>query len=205
MYTGFIESTGTLRRVDRTGEGCTVRVATTADLATGDSVAVAGVCLTVERLGDGWFDATLSGETVERTYLADLDPGADVNLERPVTADGRLDGHVVKGTVDATTKLVDVAERDADRWLTVAIPDGYGRYLVEKGAVALDGVGLTVAAVDDDAGTFAVAVVPATDRRTTLPAKRPGDPLHFEADVMAKYAERRRRYDDCRSEEGVDA
>jgi riboflavin synthase len=206
MYTGLIESTGTLERVRHDGAGRTVRVATTTeDLATGDSVAVSGVCLTAERVGEGWFDASLSAETVERTYLADLDAGTAVNVERPVRADGRLDGHVVKGTVDATTELRGVTARDGDRWLTVATPAGYGRYLVEKGAVALDGVGLTVAAVDDDAGTFAVAVVPATDRRTTLPATRPGDPLHFEADVFAKYAERGRRCDDRRGEEGVGA
>lgn len=134
----------------------------------------------------------MSAETVARTYLAELDLNGTVNIEHPVRSDGTLDGHVVKGTVDTTTTITANRERKNDWWFTFAIPENYEQYIVEKGAVALDGISLTVAAVDDDAGTFSTAIVPATYRRTTLATKSMGDPIHFEADILAKYVNRQR-------------
>jgi len=192
MYTGVVEWTGTVESATAADEGGTVRVATdTADLEPGDSIAVSGVCLTAESVGDGWFEASLSADTATRTYLLDLEAGEPVNIERPLPADGRFDGHVVKGTVDTTTTVAWMTERADDWWLSVDVPEGYEQFVVEKGAVALDGVGLTVAAVDDEAGTIGVAVVPETYERTTLSETEAGDPIHFEADILAKYATRR--------------
>ncbi|GGO01080.1 MULTISPECIES: riboflavin synthase [Haloarcula] len=189
MYTGVVETTGTVRRIDRLDSGCRIEVATDTDgLEPEDSIGISGVCLTVEAVGDGWFRTFLSAETVDRTYLAALDSGTAVNVERPMAAADRFDGHLVKGTVDATTEVVAVTDLGEDWRFTVDIPDGYEQYLVEKGAVALDGASLTVCELSTE--TFSVAVVPTTYDVTTLSEKTVGDPLHFEADLLAKYAER---------------
>ena len=191
MYTGVVERTGELLAKDYTEGGCRVRVETdTADLSPDDSICVHGVCLTVERVGDEWFEAFLSTETVSRTYLADLSPGDAANVERPTAPDGTLDGHVVKGTVDAVTDVTGIQDAGEGWRYEFRIPDGHARYLVEKGAVALDGISLTVADLGPE--TFAVAVVPRTREVTTLSEKTVGDPVHFEADVLAKYVERQR-------------
>jgi len=191
MYTGVVESTGTVQEIKRTKGGCELRVAIATDgLFARDSIGVSGICLTAESVGDGWFEASMSAETVARTYLAELNSNDAVNIEYPVRSSGTLDGHVVKGTVDATTTITANEEREDDWWFTFAIPGSYEQYIVEKGAVALDGISLTVAAVDDDAGTFSTAIVPATYHRTTLSTKSIGDAIHFEADILAKYVDR---------------
>lgn len=208
MYTGIVETTAVVAAVDPLETGCRIRIETSdedtleheyeyeleSQLAPEDSIAVDGVCVTAERVTEDRFEAFLSAETVSRTTLAESAPGDRVNLERPVPADGRFHGHIVKGTVDTTTAVLGVdesGEGGEGREVTLEIPAGYEEYVVEKGAVALDGISLTVADVDDDAGTFDVAVVPATEAVTTLSAVRPGDRLHFEADIVAKYAARR--------------
>jgi riboflavin synthase len=188
MYTGVTETTGAIQSVDRSDGGCELRISLPAEeLTTGDSIGLSGVCVTAEEVGEGWFEASLSGETVARTYLADCQPGDVVNIERLVAADGLLDGHVVKGTVDGA-----IEDREADWRFSFAVPDGYEQYVVEKGAVALDGISLTVTEVDDSEGTFSVAVVPATYDRTTLATTAVGDSVHFEADILAKYVDRQR-------------
>lgn len=191
MYTGIIERTGTVRDSELLQSGHRLEIATeTTRLTPEDSIAIDGVCLTAEQVGDGWFRAFLSEETVERTYLDSLDVSDSVNVERPLPADGRFDGHVVKGTVDTVTDIVDITDLGEDRLFEFAIPSGHEQYLVEKGAVALDGIGLTVADLNPE--TFTVAVVPKTYEVTTLSSKEPGDPVHFEADILAKYVERQR-------------
>ncbi|MCU4972396.1 riboflavin synthase [Halobacteria archaeon AArc-m2/3/4] len=213
MYTGLVETTAAVAAVDRLENGCRIRIETGTDhdldlaIAPEDSIAVDGVCVTAERVTDDWFEAFLSAETVSRTRLDEREPGDRVNLERPLPADGRFHGHLVKGTVDTTTTVLAVDESEeggedvkldtgderatGGRNLTLEIPANYEQYVVEKGAVALDGISLTVAGVDDDAGTFDIATVPTTEAVTTLSERRPGDRLHFEADVLAKYAARR--------------
>lgn len=189
MYTGVVETTGRIESKKRVDSGCRLRIeADTSGLQPDDSISIGGVCLTAEAVGEDWFDAFLSAETVARTYLADLSVGDHVNVERPLGADGQFDGHVVKGTVDTVVDIVDIESLGEDWIVTFAIPEGYGQYLVEKGAVAVDGISLTVA--DLTAETFSVAVVPQTYEVTTLSEKQVGDPVHFEADILAKYVER---------------
>ena len=200
MFTGIVEETGAVLDVEETDDGVRLRLATTFDdLAVGDSVSVAGVCLTVENFGerenadavgdqDRWFSVFLAEETRERTYLGTLEPGDAVNLERAMPADGRFDGHVVQGHVDGTAEVLAVEEVGEDWRYTVSLPDDVARYVVAKGSITVDGISLTVA--DLAADRFTVAIVPETYRLTTLSAKAVGDPVHLEVDVIAKYVER---------------
>ncbi|MGB9986660.1 riboflavin synthase [Salarchaeum japonicum] len=192
MFTGIVEDTGTVASVESTDDGRRLRIETTdlSGFAHGQSISVNGVCLTVEEYGENWFSAFTAAETLEKTYLGELDEGDVVNLERALPADGRLDGHIVQGHVDTVTEVVAVKQVGEDWTFTFALPDGYERYVAEKGSVALDGISLTVAGVDDDAGTFDVAVIPTTYDLTTLSAKDAGSPVHVEVDVVAKYVER---------------
>lgn len=193
MYTGVIRRTGRIERVDEYHDGAVIHVETPDDVAleSGDSVAVDGVCLTVEAVTDAGFRAFASDETVACTALVER-AGEPVNLETPVAMTDALDGHVTKGTVDATTTIARIDREGADGTWTyhVRLPAGHARHVAPKGAVALDGVSLTVDGVDDAAGTFAVAVVPETRARTTLSRRENGDSVHFEADVLARYAAR---------------
>ena len=192
MYTGVVQNVGEICTVEMLSSGCRVRVAVdTTDITSGDSIGISGVCLTVESVDDDHFEAILSSETVERTYLSDLTAGDSINIEKPVTPDGRLDGHVVKGTVDATTEIAAIADVGSDWRFSFTAPNGYQQYLVEKGAVAVDGISLTITELTREA--FSVAVVPATYHATTLSDKSVGDPVHFEADILAKYVEQQRR------------
>ncbi|HZA26056.1 MAG TPA: riboflavin synthase [Actinomycetota bacterium] len=196
MFTGIVEERG---RVRATGPGpagtrLAVECRTVAeDAAPGDSVAVNGVCLTVvDRDGSGLlFD--LVAETLDRSALADLRPGDPVNLERPVTLMTRLGGHLVQGHVDGVGTIGSVVRDEGSAAMTVRLPDGLSRYLVEKGSIAVDGVSLTVASLDD--GAFTVALVPHTLTLTTLGARRPGDRVNLEVDVVSKYVEKLVRRD----------
>lgn len=206
MFTGIVEETGRVRSLthpDATAADAVLVVeadVASRDAGLGDSIAVAGVCLTVTRLdADGAFAVDVMPETLRRTSLGALRPGAAVNLERALPADGRLGGHVVQGHVDGTATLL--ARRPGPRWdeLTFALPAALAPYVATKGSVTLDGVSLTVAAVDAAAGgeaggeggeTFTVCLVPTTLERTTLGALAPGDAVNVEVDVLAKYVER---------------
>jgi riboflavin synthase len=183
MFTGLVADKGTVRSVH---DGrLEIETALGAHLAAGDSVAVNGVCLTaVEPHVDG-FAADVMPETLRRSSLGPLGPGAEVNLELPLRAGDRLGGHVVQGHVDGVGR---VRERSADGRLVVEAPPELLRYLVEKGSIAVDGVSLTVAALYDDA--FEIALVPHTLEVTTLGSVSPGDPVNLEVDVLAKYVER---------------
>ena len=191
MFTGLVEEIGTVtRRTDVDGAGVlTVQAgAVLEDLREGDSVSVAGACLTVTGLADGTFTADVMPESLRRTTLGSLQPGSRVNLERAVRADARLGGHLVQGHVDGVGS---VRERSpGPRWdeVTVAIPAGLARYVAEKGSVAVDGVSLTVTWVADEA--FGVALVPTTLAATTLGELAPGAAVNLEVDVLAKYVER---------------
>jgi riboflavin synthase len=187
MFTGIVEERGAVREVGPTRLVVDCRTVSS-DAEVGASIAVNGVCLTVversaERLG---FD--LSEETLARTSFTRLSPGDPVNLERPLTLSSRLGGHLVQGHVDGVGEVATL-ERTADggAWLSVRAPDEVRRYLVEKGSVCVDGISLTVAAVED--GTFSVALIPHTLSVTTLGVARVGHPVNLEVDVIAKYVE----------------
>src|SRR6266536_2968859 len=188
MFTGIIEELGAVleRALDRITVSCRT-VLTDADV--GSSIAVNGVCLTVVDRGPGHLGFDLSEETLRRTSLARLSPGDPVNLERPVTLTTRLGGHLVQGHVDGVGQVRSVEPAPGGgSVLTVAIPEGLGRYVVEKGSIAVDGVSLT--AIDVGDRTFAVALVPFTLGATTLGGALPGDRVNLEVDVIAKYVER---------------
>lgn len=193
MFTGIVEETGEVVAVSRTKAGTRLRVRTSfaPELTRGQSIAVSGVCLTVEEREEDGFEVFLSRETLDRTYLDAVTEGNRVNLERAVPADGRFDGHFVQGHVDGTAELraVDRTGNDGDdREYTFALPSDLRRYVVEKGSIAVDGISLTVAELGG--GEFSVAVVPETYRLTNLSGKALGDPVHLEVDLVAKYVER---------------
>lgn len=190
MFTGLIEDLGTVGGVRELAAGRRLRIAAGfgGELALGDSVAVNGVCLTVVRFDASGFEADVSPETLRVTNLEDLRPGAAVNLERPLRPADRLGGHFVQGHVDGVGHIVDV-ERETDFWwLGVGFPAELGRWIVTKGSIAVDGISLTVAALD--AGRLAVQIVPHTWRRTNLHARRVGEAVNVECDIIGKYAAR---------------
>jgi riboflavin synthase len=203
MFTGLIEATGKILSVEeRPGAR---RIAVSAPglverLHTGDSVAVSGTCLTALdiSLDPPVFHADLAAETVARTSLAALKSGALVNLELPTPAGTPLGGHVVQGHVDATGTLVglepvspDVDRSVTDWWLKITVPESVGRYVVEKGSIAIEGISLTVARFDGK--TVTVAVIPHTYAQTNLHALQSGTPVNLEADVMLKFFEQQQR------------
>jgi len=180
VFTGLIEEMG--RLATRDGHRFTFAAAAVLeDTRLGDSIAVDGCCLTVVALDAATWSADVVDETLARTTLGDLRPGDAVNLERPVRLDGRLGGHLVQGHVDAVGEVTGAAPV-----LAVACPDT--RYLVEKGSISVDGVSLTVVDLSDEG--FTVAVIPHTAEATTLGARRPGDRVNLEFDLIAKYVER---------------
>ena len=195
MFTGIVEETGRIVARNQEDDGLRLRIAgdvVTGDLSHGQSISVSGACLTVERTGGDdsadWFEVFLAEETVSRTYLGECSVDDPVNLERAMPADGRFDGHVVQGHVDAVATVSDVRSVGEDWSIDVDLPPGYERYVVEKGSITLDGISLTVADLDDS--TVTVAIIPTTYELTTLSDVEPGDPVHLEVDVLAKYVER---------------
>ena len=181
---------GTVAAVDAADDGVRLRVATAlaGDLRDGDSIAVNGVCLTAIGADGDSFGADVMHETLRRSSLAEVAPGARVNLELPLRADERLGGHVVQGHVDGLGAIRAVREEGFARVVTIEADPALLRYVVEKGSIAVDGVSLTVAAVDGDA--FSVSLIPETLERTTLGAAGPGAPVNLEVDILAKYVEK---------------
>lgn len=200
MFTGIVEGTARVREVrrsvsDPSAAGSVARLFIEAaprfdsgPLRIGDSIAVNGVCLTAVALEADGFVADLSPETIARTTLGRLAPGAGVNLERPVPVTGRLGGHIVQGHVDGVGRVVALRDTGEGRRLEIAPPAGLARYIVEKGSIAVDGVSLTVAGMT--AGRFGVTLIPHTCSRTTLGSLEPGADVNLEVDILAKYVER---------------
>ena len=159
------------------------------DLRQGASIAVNGVCLTAVEISSDSFAADLAPETLRRSNLGDLVEGSRVNLERPVTPVTRLSGHIVQGHVDATAELLSMEElRDENFWMKVRVPAALDRYLVEKGSIAIDGISLTIAAIEG--GVVGVTIIPHTFANTTLGSARAGARLNIEVDVIAKHVEK---------------
>jgi riboflavin synthase len=187
MFTGIVECQGTI--AGREGHRLRVRCPFAAELAVGESVAVSGVCLTVEGRDGETFTATVIPTTLRRTTLGALAPGDPVNLERAVPVGGRLGGHIVQGHVDGVGRLLERRPDGSGEWevLRFAAPPEVLRYVAPRGAIAVDGVSLTVAERHDDG--FSVGIIPHTAARTTLGRLPPGAAVNLEADVVAKYVE----------------
>jgi riboflavin synthase len=190
MFTGLVESLGKVVAVERSEAGAAVSVATplASEIASGDSVAVNGVCLTATEVGPERFAAEVMNETLARTSLGVLEPGAAVNLELPLRATDRLGGHVVQGHVDGLGTIVSVREDGFARRVEIEPPPELLRYVVEKGSVAVDGVSLTVAELGSE--SFVVSLIPETLERTNLGQVELGMQVNLEVDVLAKYVER---------------
>jgi len=194
MFTGIVEELGTIEAVEEQGDAIrlTVRAATVLeDAGLGDSIAVNGCCLTVATRTEGTFTADVMQETLDKTSLHGIAPGDVVNLERAVTADKRLGGHIVQGHVDGVGEVV--ARTPSEHWevVEIALPDtpaGLTRYLVDKGSITVDGVSLTVVEAGED--RFTVSLIPETLARTTLGRRAPGERVNLEVDVLAKHVER---------------
>lgn len=192
MFTGLIEELGTIAAIEKDVDGGArikvLAVAVTTDSADGDSISVNGVCLTALDITPGSFSADLSRETLDRSTLGGLAAGSSVNLERSVTPQTRLGGHIVQGHVDGRGKFVS-AIRAGDFWtVRIGFPAELSRYLVHKGSVSVEGISLTIAELGDD--HFDIAVIPKTWELTNLSTLSPGDPVNLEVDVIAKYVER---------------
>jgi len=190
MFTGIVEQIGTVTSVDETSAGhrLVVRAAALGDLAIGASIAVNGVCLTaVEPAGDE-VAVDVIPETLSRTNLGLLGVGSQVNLERPMRADGRFDGHVVQGHVDGTGTVTSISDDEDGTTMRIETRPELMRYIVEKGSITVDGVSLTVAAAYETG--FEVALIPHTVEVTTLGLRNVGDNVNLETDVLAKYVER---------------
>ncbi|MCW2796312.1 riboflavin synthase [Nocardioides sp.] len=191
MFTGIVEELGTVESVEDQGDAIrlTIRASTVLeDAGLGDSISVNGCCLTVaERTDDTW-TADVMQETLDKTSLYGVAAGDRVNLERAVTADKRLGGHIVQGHVDGVGTVT--ARNPSEHWevVEIAMPEQLGRYLVDKGSITVDGVSLTVVEAKDD--SFTVSLIPETLTRTTLGSRQIGDRVNLEADVLAKHVEK---------------
>lgn len=191
MFTGIVEELGTVAAVEDQADAIRLSIRATTvleDVGLGDSIAVNGCCLTVTTVdGDVW-TADVMQETLDKTSLQGVRPGDRVNLERAVTADKRLGGHIVQGHVDGVGQVV--SRTPSEHWevVEIAMPAALSRYLVDKGSITVDGVSLTV--IEAGADRFTVSLIPETLARTTLGSRQPGERVNLEVDVIAKYVER---------------
>ncbi|HWC98394.1 MAG TPA: riboflavin synthase [Candidatus Sulfopaludibacter sp.] len=192
MFTGIIEELGTVDAVQSRAAGARlkVRCATVmSDMTEGASIAVNGVCLTAVDLRPDSFSADLAPETLRRSNLGDLRAGSRVNLERPLSPTGRLSGHIVQGHVDGTGEFLGMEELgDENWWLRIRVPADLDSFLVFKGSIAIDGISLTIAALESD--VLSVTIIPHTYRHTTLGGYRTGARVNLECDVLAKHVEK---------------
>jgi riboflavin synthase len=207
MFTGIIEEVGRITNIGHENENRRLTVSSSnlvKELKKGDSIAVSGVCLTAVEIAPKSFGADLAEETWNRTSFSRIKPGALVNLELPMRADGRFGGHIVQGHVDGTGKFVALDEiPGADNyWLRIEIPPDLARYVIFKGSLSIEGISLTVAKVEGTEVT--VAIIPHTTEMTNLKSLKPGDPVNLEVDMIAKYVEKMMRGDSTNSSINVE-
>lgn len=191
MFTGIVEEVGRVGAIHRGAKSFTIEVEATKVLeetSVGDSIATNGVCLTVTGINENGFSADVMPETVSRTALGELRAGSPVNLERALSLQTRLGGHIVSGHIDGTGRITDRRQDDTALWLTIECEGKLLRYIIEKGSVTLQGVSLTVARVDER--SFSVSLIPHTQTATTLHNARVGDLVNIENDIIAKYVEK---------------
>lgn len=191
MFTGIVEEVGEIVSIKKGVKSATLTIrgrVVTQDSKVGDSIAVNGVCLTATTIRDNLFTADVMAESMRRTSLGALSVGSKVNLERAMAANGRFGGHIVSGHIDGTGTIRSYEREDNAVWVTIDTDSKILRYIIEKGSIAIDGISLTVAYVDDTC--FKVSIIPHTADETTLLKKKPGDIVNLENDVIGKYVER---------------
>lgn len=192
MFTGIIEELGSVVSMERRGDGARLQIGCStvlSDAFAGASIAVNGVCLTAVDLRPDSFAADVAPETIARTNLGDLRSGRRVNLERPVPPAGRLGGHIVQGHVDGTGEFMGLAPLgNGNWWLRIGVPPDLEHYLVWKGSVAIDGISLTIASIENR--LLGVTIIPHTFEQTTLGCYEPGARINLETDILAKYVEK---------------
>lgn len=191
MFTGIIEEVGSVRELRAESDGARIAVSSNKvwkELETGDSVSVNGVCLTVVEAGRGHFVADISAESLSRSTLGGMRRGDVVNLERALSLSSRLGGHIVQGHVDGVGSLKSIEKSGEGALYSFIYPSGLGRYLVEKGSIAVDGISLTIGRLSQ--GEFMIAIIPHTLETTDLGSLKPGDGVNLEVDIIAKYVQR---------------
>ncbi len=191
MFTGIVEETGFVKAIYLQGESGTIQIAASKVLQgtkLGDSIAVNGICLTVTKILADGFEADVMAETVRRSSLKAMREGSVVNLERAMVCDGRFGGHIVSGHIDGVGEIVSIRPEGNAIWYQIRTNEEILRYIVSKGSIAIDGISLTVAAVEED--TFLVSVIPHTRSQTALKERSVGDVVNLENDVIGKYVER---------------
>ncbi|MGH7905702.1 MAG: riboflavin synthase [Candidatus Binataceae bacterium] len=191
LFTGIIEDLGAVDSISRSDRGASLTLRTglpVPRIGIGESIAVNGACLTVISKGRGRITMDVSAETLRRTTLDDLAPGDPVNLERCLTLEKMLGGHVVLGHIDGAGEVVAIEAEGSSRLFTFEAPAGVERYLIEKGSVAIDGISLTVFGIERT--RFSCAIIPHTLKSTTLGTRKPGSRVNIEGDMFAKYVER---------------
>lgn len=197
MFTGIIEEVGVVKSIRMGAQSAVITIQAEKvmeDIHVGDSIATNGVCLTVTSFDKNSYSVDVMHETLRRTNLGTLKSGSRVNLERAMTADGRFGGHIVAGHVDDPGTITSMEKDDNAIWITIRTTPAVLKYIVEKGSIAIDGISLTVARVDDK--SFAVSVIPHTGANTTLLEKKPGDTVNLETDMVGKYVEKLLRYEE---------
>ena len=193
MFTGIVAELGEVAGIEQRGDAARLTIrGSTEGVSPGESIAVNGVCLTVTGILDGTFTADVMGETLDRSSLGGLTPGAPVNLEQSVRLADRLGGHLVQGHVDGTGTII--SRSPAEHWdqVRISLPGSISRYVVHKGSIAVDGISLTVSALGPPGGDtwFEVCLIPETLQRTTMGTRQPGEAVNLEVDMIAKYVER---------------
>ncbi len=190
MFTGLVQDLGRIsdHELNQDGVRLTVESGLAGELSEGDSVAVNGVCLTATEVRERSFAAEVMNETLQRSSLREARAGTEVNIELPLRASDRLGGHMVQGHVDGVGTVREIDDDGFARRVRVAAPDDVLRYIVSKGSVAVDGVSLTITAIDDT--SFTVSLIPETLERTNLGRARAGSRVNLEVDVLAKYVEK---------------
>ena len=191
MFTGIIEELGVIQEIKKGSKSSKLLIKANKVLAStkvGDSICTNGVCLTVTDLKINSFEADIMAETLRRSNLGDLKVGSKVNLERALTLQSRLGGHIVSGHIDGTGEVISLVKEDNATWVTIKTTNDILRYIVLKGSITIDGISLTVAYVDDK--SFKVSIIPHTAQETTLLNKTNGDTVNLECDVISKYVEK---------------
>lgn len=191
MFTGLVEEVGSIKAVTKSSKSARITIKATKVLEgvqLGDSISTNGVCLTVTDFSTNYFTVDVMAETMRRSNLKNLSPGDEINLERALRLGDRLGGHIVSGHIDGVGFISKYENEDNAVWITIQTPPELLRYIIEKGSIAIDGVSLTVAYVDDTC--FKVSIIPHTKDATTLLRKKMGDEVNLECDMVGKYIEK---------------